>query len=94
MGPPLRIDPKTLRTTSGRSSKRALKESKYSSRPLKVDYQNSIRYKRLMPYCVAGTLSVGILPLVIPLFVIQFITTQVKVWYALNHLPVTQIKMV
>ena len=36
----------------------------------------------------------GILPLVIPLFVIHFITTQVKVWCTLNHLLVTQIKMV
>ena len=36
----------------------------------------------------------GILPLVIPLFVIQFITTQVKVWCTLNHLPVTHIKMI
>ena len=31
-------------------------------------------------------------PLVIPLFVIQFITTQVKVWRTLNHLLVTQKK--
>ena len=40
----------------------------------------------------------GILPLVIPLFVIEFITTHVKVWCTLNHVPVsnsvTQIKMV
>ena len=38
--------------------------------------------------------SKGILPLVIPLFVKQFITTQVKVWCTLNHLPVTHIKMI
>ena len=36
----------------------------------------------------------GILPLAIPLFVIQFITTQVKFWCTLNHLIVTHIKMV
>ena len=36
--------------------------------------------------------AIGILPLDIPLFVIQFTTTQVKVWRTLNHLPVTQIK--
>ena len=36
----------------------------------------------------------GILPLVIPLFVVQFITTQVNVWCTLNQLPVAQIKMV
>ena len=33
-------------------------------------------------------------PFVIPLFVIQFITTQAKVWCTLNHLPVTQMKIV
>ena len=32
--------------------------------------------------------------LVIPVFVIQFITTRVKVWCTLNHLLVTRIKMV